>query len=218
MKFLNELKGFENFKGYSVTSDGKVYTHFKRYNKSWVLLDEPKKELKPAFNKKGYPTVRLSSENRKKSARIHRLVALAFIPNPDNKPEVNHIDGNKQNNKAENLEWVTNAENHRHKMEHNLNIVKSGAEHYMRLRNYQEGDHHRCKKVLQIDSGGNVIAEYKSLSLAAKAIGIDYSSISKAVHGHIPRAGGYIWKFSCEGSTTIPKSGSSHKRGEMGNP
>lgn len=194
-KFLNEIRGLEDLKGYSVTSDGKVYTHFKRHDKEWIITKDPKKELIFTLNKKGYPTVRLNSIHKKVSVRIHRLVATAFIPNPDNKPQVNHIDGNKLNNNVSNLEWVTGAENHRHKMEHGLNVVKSGKDHYMRLRNYQEGDHHRCRKVLQIDDSGNIVAEYKSLRLAAKAIGIDYTNISKAIHGHIHTAGGYKWKF-----------------------
>lgn len=62
----------------------------------------------------GYLLVNLRLNNKSKSKRVHRLVAQAFIPNPDNKPQVNHIDGDKQNNKIENLEWVTPLENNKH--------------------------------------------------------------------------------------------------------
>lgn len=216
-RFINELEGFENFKGYSITEDGMVFSHFKRHDKIWIVTKEPQKQMAVATNKKGYKTIRLSAGSKKKSVRIHRLVALAFIPNPNNKPQVNHIDGDKANNHISNLEWVTGSENHKHKVEHGLNIAKSGAEHYMRIRNFQEGDHHCCKCVLQIDNNGNIVAKYKSLCLAAKSIGIGYSNISKAVHGHIKSAGGYMWEFGNEGSTTIPSSGSRHKRVEMGN-
>ena len=72
-------------------------------------------------NKYGdYFSVVLYLNEKRKSTRIHRLVAEAFIPNPDNKPQVNHIDGNKQNNCVENLEWVTAKQNLEHAYNNNL--------------------------------------------------------------------------------------------------
>jgi len=66
------------------------------------------------FNKKGYPQLRLYNKNKKYVRNQHRLVALAFIPNPNNLPQVNHIDGNKMNNHISNLEWCTNSDNMKH--------------------------------------------------------------------------------------------------------
>ena len=81
-----------------------------------VRRKETGKILKPKVDKRGYLEVGLSlgARGKRKMALIHRLVAQAFVPNPYNKPEVNHIDGNKQNNKCTNLEWVTTKENQNH--------------------------------------------------------------------------------------------------------
>lgn len=70
--------------------------------------------LKQSKNKKGYMTVKFSLNGKEKSYIVHRLVAIAFIPNPENKPQVNHIDNIRDNNRLNNLEWCTNSENQQH--------------------------------------------------------------------------------------------------------
>lgn len=94
-----DVLGYEGL--YSVSTDGQVYTH--KY----------KKILKPR-SKRGYLNVSLSKNKKRKEFKIHRLVATAFIPNTNNKEQVNHIDGNKNNNEVTNLEWVTQSENITH--------------------------------------------------------------------------------------------------------
>lgn len=75
--------------------------------------------------KNGYPQVALYHGGQPRHRNVHRLVASAFVPNPDGKPCVNHIDGDKTNNRAENLEWVTHAENTRHGLDAGLLTVGS---------------------------------------------------------------------------------------------
>ena len=92
-----DLNGFES--KYMVTNDGRVFSTY--------LTDF----LKPFYSKGGYVRVKLNYGDRSKKFMIHRLVAMAFINNPDNKSCVDHIDRNRSNNNVENLQWVTSKEN-----------------------------------------------------------------------------------------------------------
>ena len=117
---------------YRITSEGKAYTQTKRkiplvskgmeFTGEFKHILEPERELSTHINNRGYRAVCL----RKTTYMIHRLVAQAFIPNPDNKPFVNHIDGNKLNNDVSNLEWCTTAENNAHARLTGLHVQPSG--------------------------------------------------------------------------------------------
>lgn len=99
---LEIFKDIDGYEGYQITSWGRV---FNRKTGKFVLQE---------INAKGYLRVDLYNEQGKKHMKVHRLVAQAFLDNPDGKPQVNHKDGNKQNNSITNLEWVTNKENCEH--------------------------------------------------------------------------------------------------------
>ena len=96
------IKGYEGH--YFVSNLGSVKTN-NHYGSGKDAI------LKPAKDNKGYLRVSLTKDKILKTYKVHRLVALAFIENPNNKPYVNHIDGNRANNHVENLEWVTPSEN-----------------------------------------------------------------------------------------------------------
>lgn len=105
---------------YRISSDGKVFSQSKlkiplvttgmKHTGEFKVILKPERELTYTLNVRGYITVGFA----KKTHMVHRLVAQAFIQNPDNKPFVNHIDGNKLNNDVDNLEWVTHQENIQH--------------------------------------------------------------------------------------------------------
>lgn len=103
---------------YEVSTDGQV--------RSWK--SGTPKLLKPQSTKYGYLEVGLYIDGKHKHCSIHRLVAEAFIPNPDGKPQVNHLNGIKTDNRVENLEWCTNAENHRHAYAAGLQIAPQGED------------------------------------------------------------------------------------------
>lgn len=92
---------------YYIKRNGNVITY------NWRNTGK-KATLKPAKDKKGYLRVGLMINNKLCTKKVHRLVAITFIPNLENKPQVNHIDGNKSNNNVSNLEWVTQSENKKH--------------------------------------------------------------------------------------------------------
>lgn len=107
------MKTITDYENYSITKSGEVF------NKS-------SKKIATQFTRTGYELVHLRKNNKRKASTIHRLVALAFIPNPENKPCVNHINGIKIDNRIENLEWVTLSENMKHAVKNGLldNAIK----------------------------------------------------------------------------------------------
>lgn len=114
---------------------------------------------------------------------IHRLVAKAFIPNPYKLPQVNHIDGDKTNNKVSNLEWCTASYNVRHAFAHNLRKNKKGIENKL------------SKAIKQFDKDGNLIKTYGSIREAERITGIKNQSIIQNLKGTHKSAGGFIWKY-----------------------
>ena len=118
-----KIKVLELFRGLKVkvSDDGKVYTLDHSYLRKNGRADNRKgKQLKPKIDKYGYETIVLTKDGIRKNYTIHKLVALAFIPNLENKTTINHKDGNKRNNNVSNLEWATEKENQVHKWKNGL--------------------------------------------------------------------------------------------------
>jgi hypothetical protein len=120
---LFDIEGYEGL--YSVTAKGDVYSWGK--GKSFTS-DGKLKLIKPSIKRNGYVQVKLFKSGKRKYFNIHRLVAKCFIPNTENKREVNHIDGDKHNNCASNLEWVTSRENQLHAFKLGLQVALRGKD------------------------------------------------------------------------------------------
>lgn len=171
---VEDWKDIPGYKGlYRVSSFGRI----KSLKKNIIM--------KPILQSNGYCHIGLNN-GVQKQFRLHRIIANTFIPNPENKPQVNHKDGNKQNNRIENLEWNTPKENMNHAMRTGLNrpsmIGRFGA------------DHNTSKPCLQISSDGFLLAVYGSQYEAMRQTGICQTTINKCSKGKIKMAGGYIWK------------------------
>lgn len=158
MEKWETIDGYDGL--YEVSTEGRV-----RNTKTGKLLRQ-------SANNKGYMRVELRKTERRNRPLVHRLVANAFIPNPEGLPQVNHKDEIKTNNKVENLEWCTPYYN----VHHGTGIERGS------------------KPVIQLDEAGNFIARYKSQTEASQRTGVHSSGISMAIAGKREHAGGYIWQ------------------------
>lgn len=143
-------KDINNYSNYQISNFGRVkskkrITRVGIKNVEKVTRDE--KILKPLKLTKGYLGIRLyDNTSNAKTFKIHRLVAQAFIPNPDNLPQVNHIDGDKTNNRVENLEWCTCLENMQHSYKIGLRNKVKMAENMRKIGKTKKGLEARWKK------------------------------------------------------------------------
>jgi hypothetical protein len=177
-----DIPGYEGL--YQVSSLGRVKSLGRNVMKWNHYSFQPEKILRACTDNYGYLIVGLYKEKKLKSFKVHRLVAQAFIENPKNKDTVNHINGNKQDNSIENLEWATNAENKKHAFATGL----TGGEHFR--------NNKRSVKVIQYDKGINLIEVYPSAREAERQTGICNTSIIQCCKSKIKTAGGYIWKYA----------------------
>ena len=177
IEIWKDIKDYEGY--YQVSNLGNVrsverYVNHKLYGDMLIKS----KILKFGKTNRGYLVVQLWRNNKGHSKTVHRLVLEAFIPNINNKPEINHNDGIKTNNALSNLEWSTISENRKHAYKNKLKLPKT-------------------KPVIQYSKENIFIHEYTSLVNASKETNIDITEISTVCRKYRNRkfAGGYIWNF-----------------------
>lgn len=160
LEIWKTIKGYED---YQVSNYGRIKRN--------------EKILKPILSRNGYLHIFLYSKGKSKQFLVHRVVANTFIENKNNLKEINHKDGNKQNNIIDNLEWCTRKENVHHFLNSNkLNETKS-------------------KAVVQYDLKGNKINEYESIRKASKMTKIEAHNIIYCCKGQKATASNFIWKY-----------------------
>lgn len=205
-----DIKGYEGY--YQVSNLGNVKTLHANKGHSTKLMT-----LAP--HPRGYKQVLLCKDGRSKSLLVHRLVAAAFIPNPNNYNEVNHIDENKCNNNADNLEWVSHGDNCRYgtrnarisqnsKGQKRSDETKSKMKESQNLRSERKESrvNKRTKKISQYDLNGNFIRDFDSMYDAIVSLGFTTNrenrygtcykvNIRYCCKGKYKTAYGFIWKF-----------------------
>lgn len=159
------IKGYEGV--YEVSDKGRVKSL--KYGKERIL--------KPIRNLNGYIQVKLRKNGDNKMCCVHRLVAQTFIPNPDNLPEVNHKDENKENNSVQNLEWCDRKYNNNYGTRNQMVSMKLS------------------KPILQYTKSGELVREWKSATDVQRTLGYAYQHISNCCTGRYKSAYNFIWKF-----------------------
>lgn len=180
MEVWKPIVGYDGF--YEVSSYGRV-RNIKR--SPWHIL-------KNNNSSNGYLIVGLSRNGHHKTHSVHRIVATAFIQNPDKKSDVNHKDGNKTNNNVENLEWVTKSENERHSFDV---LGKKTPSLPNKMRGKYGKLHNRSVPVIQYSLTGEFIREWECMLQIERELGIMHSNISMCCNGKRKRAGQFIFKF-----------------------
>lgn len=171
MEIWKDVQGFEGY--YQVSNQGRIKS-LSRKVKCGVSNFYMTREiiLSPSLDKKGYYRVNLSKNSQRKTCLVHVLVASAFIPNPESKPQVNHKNGIKTDNTENNLEWATNQENIQHA--------------------YNNGLHPNGKRVLCVDTG----KIYMTASEAGRDIGLlDPTPVQLVCRGKRRRTKGLRFKY-----------------------
>lgn len=174
------VKGYEGL--YEVSSRGRVRNL--NYKKRGVYRIKS-----PQVSNNGYKTVFLFKSGAGKRFTVHRLVAIAFIPNPTNLPEVDHIDTDRSNNCVDNLRWVTRRGNH-------LNTLTREKNSRVWLTMWSSGRLDGCKKrIIQLSLSGDIVGEFESASAAARYIRRSKTGIIKTCLGQKSSCGGFRWMY-----------------------
>jgi hypothetical protein len=191
-----DIPGYEGY--YQVSNFGRVKSLPRKvYNRGGFHVSK-EKILKQQLRKDRYYNIHLLKEGVKKIFFVHRLVALAFIPNPNNYPDINHKDENPANNCVNNLEWCTEKYN----MNYGTAIERRKASFAMnesfkkanatKVRNNSRGAE---IPIIGTSKKDNSLVSFRSMSEAERITGISKGRISDCCHGRRLSAGGYYWKF-----------------------
>ena len=168
---------------YQVSNFGRVKSLKRCVKNQYCDYIIKEKILKNGLKENGYLHVVLWKNSKHKTFYIHRLVALIFIPNQENKKEVNHIDGNKQNNIYSNLEWANSSENKKHAYKLGLKNSKKGYENS------------KSRKIKQLNKENNILNIFMCMREASRTTNISYSSIWACCNNKRKSAGGYVWRY-----------------------
>ena len=181
-----DIKNYESC--YQVSNLGKVRSLTRKVNTYNGVRITKGQLLKPLKTNRNYLRVCLKKNQKNKYVSIHRLVAEAFIPNPNNYPIINHIDGNTSNNKASNLEWCTQ----KHNIKYAYMFGKAKATKGCFKKGYIP---HNRRKINQYSLDGILLNTFNSVKEAGLFVNTVPSNINNCLSGKTKKAKGFIWKY-----------------------
>lgn len=179
-----DIPGYEGM--YQVSNQGNVRS-LNWGNRGYV------RNLYLKKHNRGYRHVELAKDGKRKAFTVHRLVATAFIPNPNNYPTINHLDEDKTNNCVENLEWCTASHNVQYSIDRHPNAYKHGGGKYS-PRAWKYGG----RKIVQLTLDGSFVREWADIIAIKKTRFSNAWSITQCCHGNRKTAYGFKWRFADE--------------------
>ena len=184
---LYEASSFGRIKSLPKIRKGRGgYTHF---------LKERILKPQPSVSGRGEKHVTLRKNGKSFVKSVHRLVAISFIPNPNNLPQINHKDENPSNNRVDNLEWCDGFYNHNYgtiKERTKATVAKNNSYRKSLLKKISKG---YIKNVMCLDDNGNLLGIYENSIAAGKATGVYPRSIRRCCSGEMKHSGGFVWKY-----------------------
>jgi hypothetical protein len=182
MENFKDINGYEGL--YLISNYGTVRSVERVINRTTGQLKIKERILKTLVNKGGYVSVKLFKNGKGESFRIHRLIAISFIINTENKDCINHIDGIKTNNSLSNLEWVTKSENTKH-------AFKLGIQTNNRIGKF--GANNNLSKTVYQYKNGLLICQFGSRLEAERMTNISSRKIGLCCNGKRKTSGGFNW-------------------------
>lgn len=177
--YQTSIPGYKGY--YEINTAGQVIS-LERLKGNTFNTMMPYKVLIP-LNREGYEYVSLHKNGTILNISVHRLMCLTFLPNPENKKYVNHLDGIRNNNPLWNVEWATPSENAQHAHDTGLQVSAKGKDHYS------------ARAVLQITKDGKLVERHDTLVGAAKSINKHPAHIGRVAKGERKYAYGFKWEY-----------------------
>lgn len=178
-----DVREFEGY--YKVSSLTRVKRLYRESPTKDGKLKKLPERLMSQSNSLGYMACSFRVGAHVKQRKVHRMIAEAFIPNPDNKPHINHINGDRSDNRIENLEWCTSAEN----AIHAFRVIKTRKSPF---KGRTWGVHHPCNKKVKCDTLDII---FRSGSEAAKCVGLSISKVRRVLQGMYPHVDGLTFRY-----------------------